>query len=197
MNVSFNKLSFKATPQNSDKNKQKSRKTASAPIDISNFPKIRNGAIAALFLLPTLGIVKTCNNIQNVNPNEIVIVDAPADTTYRAMYTDKDASSLYKVKSGDSPYAIAKKHNVSLRRLLSQNGMDKNSVIYPGDTLIIPESYTVKSIKSLEDVSKMSGLSMDYLEFLSDIEEMLINVYKVSNNFESIGIGHLLYKEDK
>ncbi len=197
MNVSFNKLSFKATPQNSDKNKQKSRKTASAPIDISNFPKIRNGAIAALFLLPTLGIVKTCNNIQNVNPNEIVIVDAPADTTYRAMYTDKDASSLYKVKSGDSPYAIAKKHNVSLRRLLSQNGMDKNSVIYPGDTLIIPESYTVKSIKSLEDVSKMSGLSMDYLEFLSDIEEKHNNVYKDRNNNETIGIGHLLNKEEK
>ena len=198
MNVSFNKLSFKGIPQNKDKNKQKSRKTASAPIDISSLPKIRNGAIAALFLLPTLGIVKNCNNnTNNINPNEIVIVDAPADTTYRAMYTDKGDMTFYKVKSGDSPYSIAKEHNISMRRLLSQNGMTKSSVIFPGDTLIIPESYTVKNIKTLEDVSKMLGLNNDYLEFLCEIEEKHNTVYKDRNNNETIGIGHLLKGKEK
>lgn len=198
MKVSYNKISFNPIePKNNKKEDKKTKTPVSAPIDMSKLSKIRNSAIAALFLLPTLGIVKTCNNQQNMNPNEIVIVDTPADTTYRAMYTDKDASSFYKVKSGDSPYSIAKEHNVSMRRLLYQNGMDKNSVIYPGDTLIIPEAYTVKNIKTLEDVSKMLGLNMEYLEFLTDIEGKHNSVYKDRNDNETIGIGHLLNKEEK
>lgn len=198
MNISFNKISFKAIEKKDTKENKKSHKSISNPIDISSFPKIRNGAIAALFLLPTLGIVKTCNNgIQNANPNEIIIVDAPADTTYRSDYTDKTDRTFYKVKSGDSPYSIAKKHNISLRRLLAANGMNKTDIIHPDETLLIPESYRVKNINTLEDISKMSGLSMDYLKFLCDIEEKHNTVYKDRNNNETIGIGHLLTKEEK
>lgn len=45
--------------------------------------------------------------------------------------------SKYKVKSGDSPVRIAKKHNMSLARLLSLNHLNKRSKIYPGQNLLV------------------------------------------------------------
>ncbi len=46
-------------------------------------------------------------------------------------------ASTYKVKSGDSPFLIAKKHNMSLNRLLALNHLNKRSKIYPGQQLIV------------------------------------------------------------
>ena len=43
----------------------------------------------------------------------------------------------YRVKSGDSPFLIAKRHNMPLNRLLSLNQLSKRSKIYPGQTLIV------------------------------------------------------------
>jgi membrane-bound lytic murein transglycosylase D len=45
--------------------------------------------------------------------------------------------SQYKVKSGDSPVRIAKRHNMSLDRLLSLNHLNKRSKIYPGQNLLV------------------------------------------------------------
>lgn len=45
--------------------------------------------------------------------------------------------SKYKVKSGDSPVRIAKRHNMTLERLLSLNHLSKTSKIYPGQNLVI------------------------------------------------------------
>lgn len=45
--------------------------------------------------------------------------------------------SNYRVKSGDSPGLIAKKHNMSLDRLLSLNHLSKRSKIYPGQKLLV------------------------------------------------------------
>ncbi|MCG8549915.1 MAG: LysM peptidoglycan-binding domain-containing protein [Desulfobacterales bacterium] len=45
--------------------------------------------------------------------------------------------SKYKVKSGDSPVGIAKRHNMSLERLLSLNHLNKRSKIYPGQNLLV------------------------------------------------------------
>lgn len=45
--------------------------------------------------------------------------------------------SKYKVKSGDSPMRIAKRHNMSLARLLSLNHLNKRSKIYPGQDLLV------------------------------------------------------------
>ena len=43
--------------------------------------------------------------------------------------------STYWVKSGDSPFTIAKKYNMSLKRLLTLNHLTKRSTIYPGQKL--------------------------------------------------------------
>lgn len=46
-------------------------------------------------------------------------------------------TSVYLVKSGDSPFSIAKKHKMSLNRFLALNQLNKRSKIYPGQTLIV------------------------------------------------------------
>lgn len=47
------------------------------------------------------------------------------------------SSSTYQVKFGDNPFSIAKKHKMSLNRLLALNRLDKSSKIFPGQTLIV------------------------------------------------------------
>ncbi len=46
-------------------------------------------------------------------------------------------SGTYQVKSGDSPFLIARKHNMSLNRFLALNHLNKRSKIYPGQQVII------------------------------------------------------------
>jgi membrane-bound lytic murein transglycosylase D len=47
------------------------------------------------------------------------------------------ATSVYYVKSGDSPFLIAKKHKMSLNRLLALNRLSKSCTIFPGQKLIV------------------------------------------------------------
>ncbi len=49
----------------------------------------------------------------------------------------KAGSSMYQVRSGDSPFSIAKKHKMSLNRLMALNHLNKRSKIFPGQRLII------------------------------------------------------------
>jgi len=51
--------------------------------------------------------------------------------------TAKSGTAIYKVKSGDSPFSIAKKHKMNLNRFLALNKLSKRSKIYPGQKLII------------------------------------------------------------
>ncbi|MBU1194973.1 MAG: LysM peptidoglycan-binding domain-containing protein [Proteobacteria bacterium] len=49
----------------------------------------------------------------------------------------KDTTTVYQVRSGDSPFSIAKKHKISLNKLLALNHLSKASKIFPGQKLII------------------------------------------------------------
>ncbi len=44
---------------------------------------------------------------------------------------------IYRVKKGDSPYTIAKRHDMNVNRLLRINQLSKNARIYPGQTLYV------------------------------------------------------------
>ena len=48
-----------------------------------------------------------------------------------------EGKSNYWVKSGDSPFLIAKSHNMSLKRFLTLNSLTKHSKIYPGQKLLV------------------------------------------------------------
>ncbi|MDD4347904.1 MAG: LysM peptidoglycan-binding domain-containing protein, partial [Opitutales bacterium] len=48
------------------------------------------------------------------------------------------SSGDYVVQKGDSLWAIAKRHNVSMRKLMEANGLQENSKLHPEQVLIIP-----------------------------------------------------------
>ena len=49
----------------------------------------------------------------------------------------KRKKSTYWVKSGDSPFTIARRYNMTLQRLLALNHLTKRSKIYPGQKLLV------------------------------------------------------------
>jgi membrane-bound lytic murein transglycosylase D len=53
------------------------------------------------------------------------------------MLTKADGLDTYQVKSGDSPFLIAKRHNMALNRFLSLNQLWPSSKIYPGQTVYV------------------------------------------------------------
>ena len=53
------------------------------------------------------------------------VVEAPTD------------AKEYRVRRGDSPYTIAQKHNMSLKRFLQINNLTPRSRIYPGQVLLV------------------------------------------------------------
>jgi membrane-bound lytic murein transglycosylase D len=48
-----------------------------------------------------------------------------------------DGLGTYQVKSGDSPFLIAKRHNMTLKRFLYLNQLWPDDTIYPGQTVYI------------------------------------------------------------
>jgi len=63
--------------------------------------------------------------------NQILII--PSAKTYPQNIN----VTTYSVKSGDTPFTIAKKYNMRLNRLLSLNHMTRRSTIYPGQRLLV------------------------------------------------------------
>lgn len=51
--------------------------------------------------------------------------------------SNSDASSAYTVQAGDSLYAIARKHGVSINDLLASSGLSLDTVIHPGQVIAV------------------------------------------------------------
>lgn len=58
-------------------------------------------------------------------------------TNSNNLVASKQVTSSYRVKSGDSPFSIAKQHNMNLNRLLGLNHLNKRSKIFPGQKLVV------------------------------------------------------------
>lgn len=169
------------------KNKQNIRGEISN--NIKKIPsKVKTSALVALFLLPTLGVVKTCTN-QDKNMQSVY---SQIDFSQRDKYLKVGERTFYLVQKGDNIEKIAREFGISSRRLLAENGLEKSSVIYPNDTLLIPESYTVEKVKDLEDVSKVTSLSEEFLKDLCEMESVNDKIYKDRNGNKTIGVGHLV-----
>ena len=74
------------------------------------------------------------NNLPNTNLHIGQVLKIPGRTYTPAT---KNGFKPYRVKSGESPFRIAKRHNMSLERFLSINNLSPRSKIYPGQTLYI------------------------------------------------------------
>lgn len=96
--------------------------------------KVKKGdslwVIARNFSTTTKEIMRA-NNLSNATLRVGQVLTITPSKKYSA------SPAYYHVKSGDSPFLIAKKHNMSLNRLLSLNRLSKTSKIFPGQKLIV------------------------------------------------------------
>ncbi len=95
-----------------------------------------NISLATIFSLNGLNGSSIIHPGQNVKVGGQASVASPSASTEQAQNTG-DVSN-YVIRAGDTLSAIAAKHNVSLSALLSVNGADPKTPIYPGKTLSIP-----------------------------------------------------------
>jgi len=89
----------------------------------------------------TLQEIRELNNIKGMNvrlgqmlnilPKKVLLADKACKKA------EKEAAKIYLVKQGDVAFQIAKRHNISLDRLLKINDLSDPSKIYPGQTLHI------------------------------------------------------------
>lgn len=70
------------------------------------------------------------------NQNFIDIQEARMETV--AVYTDNNEHGEYAVQKGDSLWKIARKNNISMRTLMTYNGLRETDRIYPGQILMVP-----------------------------------------------------------
>ncbi|MFT4229907.1 MAG: LysM peptidoglycan-binding domain-containing protein, partial [Microbacterium sp.] len=75
---------------------------------------------------------------------------AKKTTTKKTTATAKTATTAktHTVRSGDTVYAIAAKHGVTVKSVLKANGLKMSSIIYPGQKLRIPAKTTAKTTTS-------------------------------------------------
>lgn len=81
------------------------------------------------------------------------------------------------VKKGENPYLIAKKYNVPLEKFLEINGLNKKSLIHPGQKLKVPSSYTtevkkykVKKGDTLAKIAKKFSTTIEKIMQLNNLE---------------------------
>lgn len=98
--------------------------------------------------------------------------------TLAALQADALANQVYIVKKGDTLSHIAKAYSVSLDELIQANDL-ASTVIYPGQTLVIPaaaaaietQEYVVRSGENLSVIAQKFGLSAADLADFNEIND--------------------------
>ncbi|WP_434640520.1 LysM peptidoglycan-binding domain-containing protein [Thermoanaerobacterium thermosaccharolyticum] len=78
----------------------------------------------------------------------------------------------YVVKSGDTLFSIAKKFNTSVESIISRNNIVNPSLIYPGQTLIIPVTgvyYTVMPGDTVYIIGQKFGIPYESIIYVNNI----------------------------
>ena len=130
----------------------------------------------------------------NVSGASSTTVATPVSTASQATST----SGTYTVKAGDTLYRIAHNHGISLRTLLSVNGLSETSTIRPGQQLVVSgstqattsysstqtvssgsQTHTVKAGEGLWRIARTYGLSLEQLKALNGLTSNVIRVGQV------------------
>lgn len=130
----------------------------------------------------------------NISGASNTTVATPVSSTSQATST----SGTYTVKAGDTLYRIAHNHGISLRTLLSVNGLSETSTIRPGQQLVVSGSaqatasysstqavssgaktHTVKAGEGLWRIARTYGLSLEQLKSLNGLTSNVIRVGQV------------------
>ena len=81
---------------------------------------------------------KTIQELNNLNSTRLYAGQAlKVPERNSSISSTTDANGTYYVRRGDSPSAIARRHQMSLSRLLELNNLTSTSTIYPGQQLTV------------------------------------------------------------
>lgn len=144
-------------------------------------------------------------------PNEIKMVRDISDAQIqanmvRAKYLQITKHGNHKIQKGENVATIAKKYGVEEASILMANRLNKDTAksLQIGQVLKIPNSRKAKNVRSLNDIAKSLGVSVDFIRRLKTVED---NKKLSMNQFHNtpyddglgnptIGIGHLIRKGD-
>ncbi|MFJ4252221.1 LysM peptidoglycan-binding domain-containing protein [Microbacterium sp. NPDC090003] len=124
-----------------------------------------------------------------IRPGQELRLHAPpaAASTPAATAPPASAPATHTVAAGDTLFAIAQRHGIPLDALLSANGLDRSSIIYPGQSLAVtasapaaapaaapapapapapaaaPATYTVAAGDTLFAIAQRHGIPLDTL----------------------------------
>ena len=137
---------------------------------------------------------------RNTSPAETVIIEYGdianipllGDSVGSAIYSYINRSNIYIVKSGDSLYSIARKHNTTVDELKKLNNLSSN-VLSIGQVLKIPSSesnntgsntgtsntYVVKSGDSLYSIARKYNTTVDELKRLNNLTSNVLSIGQV------------------
>lgn len=101
----------------------------------------------------------------------------------------------YTIRKGDTAGSIAAKFGVSAEALLKLNSLDEKNLKI-GKSVKIPEKRTANNVRNINDTAKATGLSVEYLKALENMEEKHNKIYTDKNGVKTIGIGHSLSGEE-
>ncbi len=80
---------------------------------------------------------KNLTTINKLSSNMLSVGQTLHITSGKQLIIAKADASTHTVRSGDSPFIIAKKYNMNLNRFLTLNHLTKRSKIFPGQNLIV------------------------------------------------------------
>jgi membrane-bound lytic murein transglycosylase D len=97
---------------------------------------------------------------------------APPAEPQAASATGSSEGSTYRVRRGDNPWSIARRHGVPLDALLGANGLHRGSMLKPGQELVIPGEdaqqrvarvHVVRRGDNLYKIARRYGMTVDQL----------------------------------
>ncbi len=126
----------------------------------------------ATYLPPTRGpgtpIASPTGDVQELLPT---FTPMPADAATLVFATVTAGPASYTVQAGDYPASIAGQFDISVDELLSANNLTSDSLIYPGDVLIIPGTDNQQQAPIVASAPQVA--SSDFFKIIPDSE--LIN----------------------
>ena len=92
-----------------------------------------------------------------LNPGDFIVIPKVSNNMENAYF------KTYSIQNGDTIYGIARQYNVNPEFLLRLNGLNKDDVIYPGETIFVPREgvafYITEGEDTLNDVIRRFGVS--------------------------------------
>ena len=129
--------------------------------------------------------VAKITRLNNLGPSSLIRVGQQLKLA--GVTPKKTLVESYRVKSGDTLSAIAKKHDLTLGELTAINRIASSTIIYPGQVLRVgkvlaspvpaqnsPESYRVSAGDSLESIGKRFSLSVSALRTFNGLSKSAI-----------------------